>query len=87
MYRVRWSTFDNAADLAASMESWKTVRASSLVVPEPPAVTGPTEDRFLMVEISTVLAAFPEWQRPVRVFVRGRLGESWTVVGFERGTL
>ena len=75
-YEMSWSVHDNDADTVRSLSDTDTL----LPLPANTVLTG---DTYLMAEIRSRNDAFPAWNQPVRVYLRGT-GGTFDLVGIER---
>ena len=85
-YRVRWSSFDNAAGRASAPGDEASVTDCRAAVPA--SAWGPRDAsgaRYAVASIAAVHPDYPHWTRPVQVTVRDRQG-AVDVVGIERPT-
>ena len=78
-YRAVWFRFDNATGRADRIGE-TTARSTSVQAPGGlPRSTG----AFVKVELSSITAATPSWEKPVNAFFRYQGGQ-WRLIGFER---
>lgn len=77
-YEYRWFTFDNSSGSTAQI-SEDTLAGNS---PDSQLAIPSAQHDFLMVEIVTIDEARPNWNLPVRVYLRMKTGPE--VVGIER---
>ena len=82
-YRTRWSVFDNDADRITG--PIVSVDATAPVLGAPASLLR-GDPAFLRVDIESVHPDYPDWSRPVRVYVR-RSTLGWRTVGIERDDL
>ena len=78
-YRAEWFRFDNATGQSDRIGQ-SVGRTSRLAAP---AALPRANGAFVMVELSSVNAAHPSWDMPVKAFFRHEAGQ-WRLVGFER---
>jgi hypothetical protein len=82
-YRTAWSLYDNAAGrVQQALGSPLTGTVTHVPLAEPERYLA-DRDLLLMVEISSMNADHPDWERPVRVYLRST-GTTYEVVGIER---
>ena len=84
IYKVRWSTLDNATGLQRVVGGEITTEHGRLAIPDEAwGTTDRDGARYAVAAISTVHPAHPQWSRPVIVTVRDRRN-AIEVVGIER---
>ena len=81
-YRVSWSIYNNAADTVEAIGEAVTQKETRLSLPTGVLTTG-EENLFLRADIRSLHDDHPEWNKPVRVYLRFS-GPSYHVVGIDR---
>ena len=82
IYRVAWSTYDNATGRTQAVGEAREYRESVIPLPRGPGdLTG--ADRYLLAELHTLHEDHPRWNRRVGVYLRPTT-DGFEVVGIER---